>query len=302
MEEAILKGGLDWEVTLAPLSASVPNGSEGDEDITLLDTDHNAVVRKSDMKVLGVVGPGYHPVQNRDAFSFFDPAVKAGHVTLETAGSLRGGRRVWMLAKVAGCDADVVTGDQVKGYFLLANSHDGTITVRLGFTKTRVVCNNTLGEALSTNGRGKGGLIRIRHTKNAEEALSELSEVIDWARQEFVADVEKMRHLASKGVTEASLRQYIRKVFHKTVEDTTVADEDAEVKFERLEAKIIPLFEKGRGNDLPGVQGTMWGAYNAISEYLTWERGRSNTTRLDSLWFGEGAKLNSKAFTMAMAA
>jgi phage/plasmid-like protein (TIGR03299 family) len=291
VEEAIRLGGLDWKVMLQPLHAVV----EGQD----IRTDHRATIRSTDLKVLGVVGPGYHAVQNSDAFSFFQPVVDSGKVSIETAGSLREGRRVWMLAKINGCDADVVSGDQVKGYFLLANSHDGTITLRLGFTGQRVVCANTMAMALA---KGGGRMLRIRHTKGAEEAIQELHTIIDWSQQEFVASVEKMRALANKGVTEATLREYVRKVFKKTVEDKTVAEEEEETKFERLEAKIIPLFEKGRGNDLPGVKGTMWAAYNAVSEYLTWERGRSASNRLDSLWFGEGNKVNAKAFELALAA
>lgn len=291
VEEAIRLAGLDWNVMLQPLYSKV----EGAE----ISTDHRATIRQSDLKVLGVVGPGYHAVQNKDAFAFFQPVVESGKVEIETAGSLREGRRVWMLAKVKGCDADVVAGDQVKGYFLLANSHDGTITLRLGFTGTRVVCSNTMAMAL---GKGNGKMLRIRHTKGAEEAMQQLHSIIDWSQQEFAASVEQMRSLANKGVTEATLRAYVRKVFQKTVEDKTVAEEEEEVKFERLENNIIPLFEKGRGNDLPGVKGTMWAAYNAVSEYLTWNRGRSASNRMDSLWFGEGQKVNQKAFQLALAA
>ena len=69
---------------------------------------------------------------------------------------------------------------------------------------------------------------------------------------------------------------------------------------ERLLERIQPLFEKGRGNDLPGVRGTWWAAYNAVSEYLTHERGRAADTRLDSLWFGQGANLNGRALSVAL--
>lgn len=37
-----------------------------------------------------------------------------------------------------------------------------------------------------------------------------------------------------------------------------------------------------------------------MTEFTTWERGRSQDTRLDSLWFGESAKVNTRALQAAM--
>lgn len=288
VEEALITAGLNWEVALSPQFTRY-NGEE-------LKTGQNAVIRTSDARILGNVGPDYHPVQNKSAFKFFDPAIEKGLVTLETAGSLKGGRRVWMLARVNDSSADIVPGDQVNAYFLLSNSHDGSLTVRLGFTGVRVVCCNTLAMSHKSN------LLRIRHTKNAEMALDEIQEIVDFQRQRFVASVEKMRHLASLGVKETTLRDYVERVFKPEVQKRTVCEEDLKTGLDNIYGKIVPLFEKGRGNDMPGVKGTMWGAYNAVSEFLTWERGRTADTRLDSLWFGEAANTNARAFQQALQA
>ncbi len=287
VEEALQVAGLNWEVRLSPLETTF--------DGVTLATTHNAVVRTSDKRVLGVVGADYHPVQNKAAFKFFDPAIEKGLVSLETAGSLQGGKRVWMLARVLGATADIVPGDQINGYFLISNSHDGSLRVRVGFTGVRVVCCNTLAQAHESS-----ALLRVSHTKNAEVALEAIQDIVDFQKRNFSATVEKMRDLARMGVSTESLRQYVERVFMPEVKKRTVADEDAQLALNKIHAKIIPLFEKGRGNDMPGVKGTMWAAYNAVSEYMTWEKGRSANTRLDSLWFGEGGKINQRAFTTAL--
>ena len=62
----------------------------------------------------------------------------------------------------------------------------------------------------------------------------------------------------------------------------------------------VVVFETGKGNDLPGVQGTVWAAYNAVTGYLGHERGRTDDGRLNSLWFGEGASLNRRALEAAL--
>jgi len=94
IEEAIKLAGLDWTVSMQPTYCKVDGN-----DVKL---PNRAVVRSTDRKVLGVVGPTYEPLQNAAAFQFFQPVIDEGHVTLETAGSLKGGQRVWILAKVKG--------------------------------------------------------------------------------------------------------------------------------------------------------------------------------------------------------
>lgn len=115
---------------------------------------HNVYTHKalssSDNRVLGVVGKDYHPVQNVDAFRWFDFLLESGQSTLEAGGSLREGQRVWVLAKMAGAAGEVVRGDRIDSYLLLSNSHSGDMGVWLVFTPIRVVCMNTSPRRWST--------------------------------------------------------------------------------------------------------------------------------------------------------
>jgi len=286
-EEAIKAAGLDWEVKLVPL------GGELDGE-PLKDVRRWATVRATDRRVLGTVGPTYHVLQNKDAFKFFQPVLDAGEAYLETAGSLRKGQRIWILARVKQDPVEIVPGDAVLSYILLSNGHDGFMSIRAGFSSIRVVCANTLAAA---HEGAASKLLRVRHTENAAKTLEEIREIMDIGRREFVASTEKMRALARKGVNTTDLKEYVRKVFQPKVTLTT--EDEQKTSCDRLMGKIIPLFEKGRGNDMPGVKGTMWAAYNAVNEYIGWERGRADI-RLDSLWFGDGANVNKRAFDLAL--
>ncbi len=295
MEDAIRLAGLDWQVRLQPLHMRY----DGEE----MNVPAWATVRDTDRSVLGVVGPTYRPVQNRDAFKWFQPWLESGKVTLETAGSLREGRHIWILARVlnGGSELEVQPGDTVRQYILLSNGHDGTMALRNGFTGIRVVCANTLAGA---HHDGASKLLKIRHTKRAGEAMDQIREIMDIARSEFVANIDQYRALARAGVTKDSLREYIKRVFQPklvaatakpelTVDEADV--ERADLGCDRLMGRILPLFEGGRGN-----QGkTWWDAYNAVTEYLSYERGRSADIRLDSLWFGDGARVNQRALDTA---
>jgi phage/plasmid-like protein (TIGR03299 family) len=249
-------------------------------------------------------------VQNGEAFERFQPLVDAGLVTLEAAGSLRGGKRVWILAKVKGPDAVIVpaSGDTVANYLLLAHGHDGSLAIHAGITPTRVVCNNTLSAAVD----GKTTL-RIRHTKGASDALKAAFEIIGKASNQFEKAAEVYRALANVYVTAKQLHAYIDSVFpppKKILEplppvaaddlgsllarpvaprDSVFSADNGEMTKEsrqRIYGEIDVLFERGRGNDMAGVKGTAWAAYNAVTEYITHERGRSDDNRVNAAWFG----------------
>jgi phage/plasmid-like protein (TIGR03299 family) len=183
---------------------------------------------------------------------------------------------------------DIVKGsDPVESYILLSNVH-GIGTVRAGFTPIRVVCWNTLSMAHDS---ASSKLVRIRHSSKVESNLSTIHEVMDLARQEFLATAEQYRMLANKGVNGADLIKYVKVVMGMTEEKDTP---QSRTKL----AEIINLAVNGIGQD--NARGTWWGAYNGITEYLSYRQGRNASNRLDSLWFGAGANVNQRAFAEAV--
>jgi phage/plasmid-like protein (TIGR03299 family) len=283
LEEAIVAAGLDWKVGLKKLQTT-----DTQEAVPAL-----ATFRETDGRILGVVGPGYNPLQNVEAFEFFRPFIDTNEASIETAGSLRNGQRVFVLAKI-NRDPMVIKGnDTVEKYVLLSNSHDGTLAVRVGFTPIRVVCNNTLTMA---HGDKASKLLRVRHTAGVVDNLEKIREVMDMANAEFEASAEQYRILASKDINSKDLEKYVKLVFsQKLVEEKSIDEVRSKVI-----GKIIPLFESGRGNDMKEIKGTYWAAYNAINEYLQYERGETNEGRIDQLWFGAAAQLNKRALDVGL--
>lgn len=280
VEAAIGLAGLDWSVSLADLVLA-----EDGRPVT-----HKAVIRASDSKVLGVVGPGFVPLQNQAAFAWFEPFIAAGEAKIEAAGSLRGGKRVWILAKVARATDEVVSGDEISQYILLAHGHDGTLAIRVGFSAIRVVCANTLTAAISDEKASR--LLRIRHSSRAIVALEEVREIMDTARGAFRATTEQLRFLAKAGCDEGTLKRYVRTVFSGP---KAADDEDASP---RIVSQVTPLFSAGKGAEYS--RGTLYGAFNAVSEYLSHYRGKSADARVDSQWFGDSAVLIDRARSTAL--
>jgi phage/plasmid-like protein (TIGR03299 family) len=280
-QRACGKAGLDWDVELAPLQTADTHAN----------VTRRAVRRTSDNRILGVVGPRYMPLQNKDAFAWFQPFLDAQEAALHTAGSLRQGSRVWVLAKLNREPLVIAEGDEVEKYLLLSHSHDGSLAVRVGFTPIRVVCSNTLAMA---HGSDASKLIRLKHTKDLLQNLADIREVVNAADAEFTATGEQFKLLAHKSINQADLRRYVKKVLG--VKD----DEEPSTRMKNVMEEVIALCETGKGNDLPSVRGTYWSSYNGVTEWLSYQRGRNAENRLNSLWYGDGAALNRKALETAL--
>jgi phage/plasmid-like protein (TIGR03299 family) len=278
--------GLDWTVEPRPLYLADPASP-----FTLGDpVDHVANIRTSDNSVLGVVSRKFRVLQNSEAFAWFDPLLASGEVTIESAGALFNGKRIWALGRIAGAEALVRENDSVRRYVLLSHGHDGSLCVRLGLTDVRVVCHNTLSLAHGSEG---SELIRLRHTKNLIDNMDAVRKALDVTRNGFFATLEQYRRLADKAINQADIRRYVHLVFEPKL------DLQGEVTSERVAVhvqNVIDLALRGRGNNGSSV----WDAYNAVTEFTSWERGRTQDGRINSLWFGESAKLNQKALSVAL--
>jgi phage/plasmid-like protein (TIGR03299 family) len=275
--EALLAAGLDWNVELRHLYTE---GSQG-EGIGILD--HHCTCRTTDNRVLGIVGRDYTPLQNSEAFAWFQPFLDTGMATLETAGSLKDGQKVWVLAKVRDSQGSI-NGDRVDHYILLSNAHDGSIPVRVGFTPIRVVCHNTLTMA---HHAADSKLLRVKHTPHVVENLEAVRKIMNIARMDFYATIAQYKSLARKEIDRNDLERYVKVVFN-------MGDKGGE----KLLPKVLYLFDHGRGSEIAGA--TYWGAYNAVTEYLNYFRGKTQDNTLNSLWYGGSAMVSARALDVAL--
>lgn len=277
---ALREANMDWQVELQPCFTQDMRKVNG----------RKLVVRQDTQAVLGVVGDRYTPLQNRDAFGFFDGAFGRDKARFETAGVLGAGERVWMLARVPG-DFDVLPGDQVAPYLLLSNGHDGGQPVTAIFTPIRVVCQNTLGKAMKAAQAGES--VRVLHTRSVEGRLRVAGELLGKAGVFFDETVGTFRKLARTQIRAATMRDYFACALGEQL--STPFDDMSTMRRNQITA-LEQLHEEGIGHDLPGVRGTLWGAYNAVTEYVD---HRKTTDSLDWMAAGGGADLKGRALTVA---
>ena len=283
-EQAIVAAGLDWEVELKKVFADSVNGP-------VLCPDNYAVLRKTDNSVLGLVGNRYAIVQNKNAFDFFDSVVGEKLAMYHTAGSLYGGKKVWMLAKLP--DNIKVKGkDHIEKYLLLSTTHDGSGTLKMFFTPVRVLCANTL--ILAHKGFNAEEGISIRHTANAMNKMDQAKQTLGFAVEHYKQFEVELNFLADQKFNDMQMKMALQKLF--PAKDET----DVPTRTENMRNTVWSLYQNAE--NLKDYRGSAYAAWNSINEFAmhhkTLKDKDNPDSQLNSIWFGSGAQLSAKSFDL----
>ena len=242
--EVITAANLDWGVVKHPVFAF--DGSKGCAVPGYFATVRADLWEKPDCVPFGLVGEDYNILQNREAFSFFDPIIQTGLVTYETAGALGQGERVWMLAKVKG-DITIKGIDQVQRYLLLSNGHDGRTALKIKFTPVRVVCQNTLSFALSW-GRD---LLRSHHGHGMDRRIENAQEAVGVIMNQYDSLARHYTRFAEVQMNAKLLHQYMGEVFptpKRRINQRDRSYQQAVARTDHLRLTSERLFDEGKGN------------------------------------------------------
>lgn len=245
-DEMLVKAGLNWEVERVPVyTADSPDAIP----------DQYAIRRATDKRVFDIVSDRWKPVQNIEILAFFRDWVKAGDATLETAGSLRGGKQVWALANLK-TGFTLRGGDTIKGYVLMVGSHESGKATMIRTTGIRVVCANTM--ALALNGKAKSE-VRWSHVSDFDPAVAK--ERLGVSREEISAYEKAARTLQKiKMDTEAQLK-ILQPVFQPNIE---LIDLKEETNWSPTVKQILWAEKKAPG----ATPGSAWGLLNGVTYAL----------------------------------
>lgn len=284
------EAGMNWQIQESPVRYMA-------DAVGHLGTIHSFLEKKvlyrSDSKdALSVVSKRYQVVQPREVLDFYRDLTERSGYELETAGVLKGGRKLWALART-GQSAALKGNDVVNGYLLLATSCDGTLATTATPTTVRVVCNNTL--SIAVNGASQA--IKVPHSTrfNPQAVKQQLGiAVSQW--DDFM---HRMRMLAERKVKDREAKDFLRSVLSEV---QTGNPERTGLSNERALTKVLSLYDgHGRGAELEAAKGTAWGLLNAVTEYVDHERrARSREYRMETAWFGQGAVIKQRALNTAL--
>ena len=257
--EALTLAGLDWTVEKVPVAQEI--GVDEETGDTLYDTVDGfySVQRSSDLRSVGIVGERYVPLDNVDAFQFGDDLLdqhEGAHWI--TAGSLKDGKVVWMLAELPETiNISGMEDEAIKQNILISNSHDGSTAVSASITPVRVVCNNTLTLAL----KGTPRTFKIRHTKNISGRINEAKRVLGIAE----AYAERLQAVGTTLIN-SKFSDAEFEAFLESLVPTKGKDEGRSLTVATIKQEAIRGIYR-TAPDLQNIKGTKWGSLQAVIDF-----------------------------------
>ena len=281
-KEALGLAGLDWQVIQEPIYTETEELIEG----------YKANVRDSDRKVLGVVTDRYKVIQNEEAFAFTDELLGEG-VRYETAGSLQGGKKVWLLAHMP--HEYIISGERISPYLVFSNTHDGSGAIKVALTPIRVVCNNTLNLALNTAKRSWSMI----HTGDIKGKMEEAKNTLFMAEKYMDALGKEFETLRMISMSDDKVLEYINELL--PVDESATPQQIRNMK--RLQEDMkLRYFE---APDLKDLGKNAYRFVNAVSDFATHVEPLRRTANYKENLFSrtvEGNPLIDKAYQMVLAA
>lgn len=281
--------GMDWTIKSSPVAYGIGDG-ELNTDLEIFEG-QNVLWRSDTKEALSVVSNRYKAVQPKEVLEFFRDLVAENGFKINTAGTLRGGRRMWALAET-GKFGEVCKNDEVGGYLLLSTSCDRTLATTARFTTVRVVCNNTLSMAHNE----KQNAVSFSHIQHFDHQV--VKEKLGNAVGAFSAFMDMAKFLQAQQMNSQASEAFLKSLLANV---TQIKDEEYDLSKNRAYKKIISLFDcEAKGLSLVGH--TKWGMLNAVTEYYDHHApSRSNDARLDNSWFGTGEAVKNKAVQLLTA-
>lgn len=301
--KALQLAGMGWQIIQAPLLAIAGNKHQPHIEVP----DHVANIRSDTREVLAVVGDGFRPFQNSELADFIYAVAEKNRdlIEIETAGSLKGGRLVYMLARSKsvielGDDAD----DVVKPFIGFFNGHDGSMALQVKPITMRVVCRNTWRVAMNE----KGQTISLRHTSGIMDRIPAAREAILRAAKGLEDYADQARLLAGSAVLEGNVAKYFLKVYAAKwgmpPKDPKIDPDKRKLRrFEKVTNEWRQHYQYPRHRQPAGIGGTAWAAYNSISYWADHEktvRGANGDGRTFSNLFGDAHDLKAGAWSQAL--
>jgi phage/plasmid-like protein (TIGR03299 family) len=258
---------------------------------------HKAIWRPDTQRILSTVSAGYEIIPNSVLLDFAKRI--ESEATIDAVIVLREGAKVAFTAQLRDLTGTVVPGDDIKRYIVGYLGHDGVTAFGGMFSNTRVVCNNTLQGALRRDGQSGSGQFSIAHNAFEIGQIDHVLQQIDFARQSFPETISLYQMMREVAVSDEEFRSYINDVYQpRPVEavDGSTRPGDVIRDNPRKWDSLMNAWQHGIGIDIPGVRGTAWAAFNAVTEV----EGRvvqaaNNKRRFHSAHFGSGRRIIQRA-------
>lgn len=297
VEEALAAGGLDWAVATVPI---VPQGEPGSR------IAHRVAVVRTDRaageagRVIGVVHPGFRPLQNRDGARIFDALLGQGNRVYHTGGYLKDGEVVWLLAKLPR-DIRVRGNDVLETYLLFTNSHDGSVAIDMRLTTIRVVCQNTLSMAL--RGADARKAFKRGHDGRYDILKDEARSFFQFAIERSAAAEALFKRLSVIRCSETAFGAWLEELMPDPAPParagvSAAVEKGYETRLASVRASRARIREIHGGGipqqAIPAADPTWWGALNTVTAWVDHVQD-TDSDRYAHILFGSGDRMKAAA-------
>lgn len=276
--ETIELAGLNWKVKQSPVQFEVEGGITNDN--------RHLVNYRDDNKLpLGIVGTSYEVLQNSQMFQWLDGVVGSMEAMFVNAGSFKGGRKVYIQAKLPGEIRFNDDGDIGEKFLTFISSHDGSMGISSLFTPTRIVCQNTLVMALKSGTQ----MTTIRHTASMADNMKKAQEYLGVVNRQVEMLETLSRKLIATPFKDSQMSEYLEKI------GAIKSEDKKSTRANNVINEVLNRFHFGKGSEFKTSKQTAWGAYNAVTEYVDHFKGSDKEKRAESSLLGQGARIKAKA-------
>jgi len=280
------EAGLEWEAVSSPILFN------NRDDIPTVFPDKMALFRSDNNAPLSVVSDSYKIVQPSEVVDFFADLLDKNGMEMSSCGSLFGGKRFFATAKLN--DIEIIKGDKITGYLLLATSLDGSMATTAKTTSVRTVCSNTLTMAIDEK---SANMVKVPHSTefNVNRAKLNLG-LIEESQEKFM---ENMRKLASVTVSDSDVRKIYNEIFY----NKDVSAEDQHGTTVKKVNDIMQLYKYGNGSNFG--QGTLYNTLQGVTDYFSNNiKSKTESAKFWHSFYGtaEKIKLQTQKTLLDMAA
>jgi len=286
VQEILSSHGLDFRIEKAPLVALNEKGEQ-------VITPYYGLINTSTNEVINTCKEGYTVSQNAEVVEMVLKGMEkfGSKLTVSKAGSINGGRRVYMQLAIEG---DSKVGDDlIKRYVTVIDSNDGSTGLSVGIGDLTMSCINQFFRFY------KEGNAKFRHTATLNEKIKSIPSLIETALDESLRQVERYRRFVSTPVSQMLANQMVKHVLGYDRVITSTAE------LSKLTQKSINIMD-GLYSHIEKEMGqkgeNMWGLHSGITSWTTHERKapKRNNGKWEDMLVGTSYKKNQASFEFAL--
>ena len=286
VQEILDANGLNFRIEKAPLIANNENGEQ-------MLTPYYGLFNTASGECINTCKEGYHVSQNADVVEMVLKGIEgySDKLNVSKAGSLNGGRRVFMQLEIEGSSR--VADDIIKRYVTIIDSNDGSTGLSVGIGDLTMSCSNQFFKFY------KKGDAKFRHTATLQQKIQTIPMLIQTALNESMQQIKIYNKFQSTKVSRDLAHKLVQSVLGYDRVITSVAEQS------KLTSRSIAIMDDLYSNiehEMNEKGENLWGLHSGVTRWTTHSKPgpKRDNGHIESMLVGVGYKKNQDSLNFAM--